>query len=53
LIQSKSGELHFIPADEPHEYDGDCWCLPEWEQWIERLQSGAFWHNPQHAPDAD
>ena len=46
LIQIKTGELHFVPANEPHEYDDSCWCLLDWDDYIERLGAGAYWHKP-------
>jgi hypothetical protein len=46
LSQNKTGELHFVPANEPHEYDDSCWCLSDWDDCIERLGAGAYWHKP-------
>jgi hypothetical protein len=36
-----------VPADEPHEWAADCWCLPVWDNWIEAFGSGAYLHNTQ------
>jgi hypothetical protein len=34
-----------VPSDEPHEYQDDCWCLPEWDDWVESFGAGAHLHN--------
>jgi hypothetical protein len=36
-VQNRADELHLVPADEPREWSDDCWCLPEWDCYIERL----------------
>ena len=41
VIANNAGELHIVPADEPHEWSDDCWCLPEWESYIEAFGRGA------------
>jgi hypothetical protein len=46
-MQNRAGERHLVPANEPREWSDDCWCLPVWDAWVDRLGSGAFWHNPQ------
>jgi hypothetical protein len=42
-----------VPADEPHEYAFDCWCLPVWESYIEAFGSGATITTPWTAGYVD
>ena len=47
-MQNRAGELHLVPADEPREWSDDCWCLPEWDHYVERFGMGAYVHNTQN-----